>query len=41
MFSSGEKSYKYFIDNLYDGYKVKPLHIMLLKLSAHVKCYNG
>ena len=29
--SSGEKSYKYFIGYLDDDYKIKSLHIMLLK----------
>ena len=37
--SSGEKSYKYFIGNLHDGFKVKPLH-MLPKPSACVKRYH-
>ena len=38
--SSGEKSYEYFIDYLYDDYKLKPLHIMLQKTSAYVKSYD-
>ena len=38
---SGEKSYKYFIGYLYDDYKVKPLHIILPKTSAHIKSYEG
>ena len=38
---SGEKSYKYFIGYLYDDYKVKPLYIILLKTSAHIKSYEG
>ena len=37
----GEKNYKYFIGYLYNDNKVKPLHIMLLKTSAHVKRYDG
>ena len=35
----GEKNYKYFIGYLYNGNKVKPLNIMLLKTSAYVKSY--
>ena len=38
---SGEKNYKYFISYLYDDCKVKPLHIMLPKMSAYVKIYDG
>ena len=34
-------NYKYFVDYLYDDYKVKPLHIMLPKTSAYVKSYDG
>ena len=33
--------YKYFIGYLYDDYNVKPLHITLPKMSAHVKSYDG
>ena len=29
--SSGDKSYKYFTEYLYDDYKIKPLHIILPK----------
>ena len=36
-----EKDYKYFIGYLYNGNKVKPLHIMLPKTSAYVKSYDG
>ena len=39
--SFGEKSYKFFIDYLYNDHKVKPLHIMLPKTSAYVKSYDG
>ena len=39
--SFGEKSYKYFIGYLYNGNKVKPLHIMLTEISSYVKCYDG
>ena len=39
--SFGEKNYKYFIGYLYNGHKVKPLNIMLLKTSAYVKSYDG
>ena len=38
--SFAEKSYKYFIGYLYDNHKVKPLHIILPKTSAYVKCYD-
>ena len=38
--SFGEKNYKYFIGYLYNGNKVKPLNIMLLKTSAYVKSYD-
>ena len=38
---SGEKNYKYFIGYLYEDYKVKLLHIMLLKTSAFVKSCDG
>ena len=41
MGSSGEKNYKYFIDYKDDDYKIKPLHIMLPKASAHLKSYDG
>ena len=33
--SSGKTSYKYFIGYLVDDYKIKPLHIMLPKISAY------
>ena len=39
--SSGEKSYKYFTGYLYNDYEIKPLHIMLPKISAYVKIYEG
>ena len=39
--SFGEKSYKFFIDYLYNDHKVKPLHIILPKTSAYVKSYDG
>ena len=35
------KKYKYFISNLYNNCKVKPLHIMLPKTSAYVYSYDG
>ena len=38
---SGEKSYNYFIGYMYNGNKVKPLHIMIPKTSAYVKSYDG
>ena len=39
--SSGEKDYKCLIDYLYDDDKVKSLHIMFPKATAHVKSYGG
>ena len=33
----GEKNYKYLIGYMYDDYKIKSLHIVLLKTSAYVK----
>ena len=36
-----KKFYEYFIGYLYNDYKVKLLHIMLRKTSAHVKIYDG
>ena len=38
---SAEKNDKYFIVLLNNDYKVKPLHIMLLKTSTYVKSYDG
>ena len=38
---AGEKNYKYFIGYLHNDHKVKPLHIMLAKVSTHVKIYDG
>ena len=37
--SCGERNYKYFIDYLYDDYKL--LHIMIPKASTYVKRYDG
>ena len=39
--SFDEKNYKYFIGYLYNDNKIKPLHIMLPKISAYVKSYDG
>ena len=39
--SPGEKNYKYFIGYLHNDHKANPLHIMLPKISAYVKSYNG
>ena len=39
--SFGEKIYKDFIGYLYNGSKVKPLHIMLPKTSSYVKSFDG
>ena len=36
--SFGKKNYKFFIGDLYDDYKIKPLHIVLLKTKIYVKC---
>ena len=41
IFSSREKSYKYFIGYMDDDYKIKPLYIMLPKGSRYVKYYDG
>ena len=38
---SGEKNYKYFIGYLYNDHKVKPLHLVLPKISAYVKRCDG
>ena len=35
----GEKGYKILIGYLYE-HKIKPLHIMLPKTSAYIKCYG-
>ena len=40
MFSA-EKNSKYFIDYLYNNYKIKPLYIMLSKPRVYVKSYDG
>ena len=39
--SSSEKSCEYFIGYLYDDYTIKSLHIMLPKVSAYGKIYDG
>ena len=42
--SSGEKkktNYKSIIGYLYDDYKVKPFHILLMNTSTYVKSYDG
>ena len=36
-----ETNYKYFIGYLFDNHKAKPLHIMLTKTTAYVKCNDG
>ena len=38
---TGEKNYKCFIDYVYNGYKVNPLHKTLPKTSSYVKSYDG
>ena len=40
MISFGKKIYKYLIGYLSNDNKVKPLHIMLHKTSAHLKSCN-
>ena len=35
--SFDEKNYKYFIGYLYNDHTVKPLHMMLPKVSGHIK----
>ena len=37
----GEKNCKYFIGYLHNDKKVKPLNLMLPKISAYVKSYDG
>ena len=37
----GEKNYEYFIGNLYNDHKVKPLQIMIPKMSAYLNGYDG
>ena len=39
--SPGEKNYKYFIGCLHNDHKVKPLHIMVARVSTYVKSYDG
>ena len=36
-----KKNCKYFIGYLYNGHKVKPLHIIIPKTSTYVKSYDG
>ena len=36
-----KKNYKYFIGYLYNDNKVKPLHMMVPKMSAYAKSYDG
>ena len=36
-----KKNYKYFIGYLHNDNKVKPLHMMLPKMSAYAKSYDG
>ena len=38
--SFAQKNYKCFIGYLYDNYKVKPLHVMLPKTTAHAKSWT-
>ena len=37
---SGKKNYKYFIGYIDGGSKIKPFHVMLLKISAYRKSYD-
>ena len=39
--SSGKKNYKYFIGYIDDDYKIKPFSIVLSKMSAYKKRYDG
>ena len=39
--SSSGKNYKYFVNYLYNDYKVKPFNIKLPKTSTYVKSYDG
>ena len=39
--SAGERSYKYFIGCLYNENKINLLLIMLAKIRAYVKSYDG
>ena len=39
--SFGEKGYKYLVGYLYNDHKVDRLHIMLPKMSAYMKGYDG
>ena len=39
--SDGEKNYKYFLGYKDGDYKIKPVRIMLPKMSAYVKSYDG
>lgn len=41
MVSSVEKSYKYFIVYIDDDYEIKPLRVILPKMVAYVKNYDG
>ena len=39
--SFGEKIFKYFTGYFHNDNKFRPLHIMLPKISAYVKSYDG
>ena len=41
MVSSGEKSYKYVTAYIDDDYEIKPLRVILPKMVAYVKNYDG
>ena len=36
-----KKNHKYFFGYFHNDHKVKPLHIMLPKISSYLKIYNG
>ena len=38
---TAKRNYKYPLGYLYDYYNVKPLHMMLPKMTAYVKSYDG
>ena len=36
-----KKNYKYFIGYSHNDHKIKPLHIMLPKMSGYIESYDG
>ena len=41
VIKADKKNCKYFIGSLDDDYKIKPLHIILPKMSSYIKSYDG